>query len=380
MIITLRKRQLTYQQKREVVAILLQYGLVCVGAAVRHAQCCTRTVWNIWAQYQSGGRTDEAVALKPRHSKHPSEHTTQERALIVQVLAEFPTAGYTKLYTELFKRGYARSYKGMWGYIHKHKLRGDVYAEHAYHVLKPYSTPSMLGFKWQMDIKYVEARYSTDGKKYYQYTMIDESTRCCFEMAFAEKSTYSTKTFILFAIRHFGYIPLQIQTDNGTEFTNKLIATKADSMINLVDALLDKLHIEHKLIRPATPRHDGKVERRHREDQRHYSGKKFADLAELNEHIAEWCAEKDDTFTFALCPQCRKSPNMKHAEQIQELRRFAIYDLKLNRNPKLQELIYAYAEWTRIKQEREESPPLFILKLPEGIHLAPDIQYALARL
>ncbi len=37
-----------------------------------------------------------------------------------------------------------------------------------------------------------------------------------------------------------------------------------------MDALCQKLCIEHKLIRPRTPRHNGKVERSHRNDQERF--------------------------------------------------------------------------------------------------------------
>jgi transposase InsO family protein len=179
--------------------------------------------------------------------------------------------------------------------------------------------------------------------------------------------------------KQFGYLPIQIQTDNGTEFTNKLIAG-AEHEINLVDAYLDEMHIEHKLIRPATPRHNGKVERRHREDHRHYQQQRFDNMQQINDYLKDWCKEKDNTFTFALCPKCQKSPNMKFAEQLQELKRFKKEVLKLNRKSTLQEMIYAYCEYERIRQERQEHPPKHILHLPPGLTLAEDIQQAIQKL
>ena len=47
--------------------------------------------------------------------------------------------------------------------------------------------------------------------------------------------------------------------------------------------LCDALNIEHKLIKPRTPRHNGKVERSHRNDQqRFYSYLTFYSLDDLN--------------------------------------------------------------------------------------------------
>ena len=49
-----------------------------------------------------------------------------------------------------------------------------------------------------------------------------------------------------------------------------------------LDTLLNSLNINHKLIKPRTPRHNGKVERFHRNDQqRFYSYLKFYSYDDL---------------------------------------------------------------------------------------------------
>ena len=58
------------------------------------------------------------------------------------------------------------------------------------------------------------------------------------------------------AIKHFGYIPEIIQTDNGFEFTH----FKDTKRVHPFDKLCNELGIKHQLIRPRTPRHNGKVE------------------------------------------------------------------------------------------------------------------------
>jgi transposase len=60
-----------------------------------------------------------------------------------------------------------------------------------------------------------------------------------------------------------------VQTDNGSEFTNRFNSTKRDKP-TLFEATLAQMGIRHKLIRPYTPRHNGKVERSHREDQKRF--------------------------------------------------------------------------------------------------------------
>lgn len=60
-----------------------------------------------------------------------------------------------------------------------------------------------------------------------------------------------------------------VQTDNGQEFTKRLSKTQNPSP-TLFEKVLKKHGISHKLIRPYTPRHNGKVERFHRKDNEYF--------------------------------------------------------------------------------------------------------------
>ena len=108
--------------------------------------------------------------------------------------------------------------------------------------------------------------------------MIDEASRERFIYPYKEQSTYSTTDFVKRAIVYFNYKPKEIQTDNGSEFT----FTKKTNRIHPLDLLCTSLGINHKLIRPRTPRHNGKVERSHRNDQnRFYNYLKFYSYNDL---------------------------------------------------------------------------------------------------
>jgi transposase InsO family protein len=85
--------------------------------------------------------------------------------------------------------------------------------------------------------------------------MIDEASRERFIYPYLEQSSYSTVDFVKRAIAYFGYKPKIIQSDNGFEFTHN----KETKMIHPFDILCENLGITHKLIRPRTPRHNGKV-------------------------------------------------------------------------------------------------------------------------
>ena len=63
---------------------------------------------------------------------------------------------------------------------------------------KPYDTPTELGIKWQMDVKYVPTTCytSTVPQKFYQYTMLDEASRERFIYPYMEQSRYSSVEFV----------------------------------------------------------------------------------------------------------------------------------------------------------------------------------------
>ena len=132
-----------------------------------------------------------------------------------------------------------------------------------------------------MDVKYVPKHCYTgsDNQKFYQYTMIDEASRERFIYPYKEQSSYSTIDFVKRSIVYFGYKPKEIQTDNGAEFT---FTQKCKTHAHPLDLLCASLQINHKLIRPRTSRHNGKVERSHRNDQnRFYNYLKFYSYDDL---------------------------------------------------------------------------------------------------
>ena len=76
-----------------------------------------------------------------------------------------------------------------------------------------------------------------------------------------------------------------VQTDNGTEFTYRYISEEKECPF---ETALREAGIEHRLIPPRTPWHNGKVERSHRNDQRYfYDWERFGDVDELNHKLRE---------------------------------------------------------------------------------------------
>ena len=88
-----------------------------------------------------------------------------------------------------------------------------------------YNTPEDVGEKWQMDVKFVPAECKSPKlpgcQRYYQYTVLDEASRKRFLYFAAEHSAYESRNALEKAIAFFGYAPKVLQTDNGSEFSDK---------------------------------------------------------------------------------------------------------------------------------------------------------------
>ena len=213
-------------------------------------------------------------------SPHPNAHTDEELYWIKNYIRRNPNISLCELYGKLrVEKGYSRHACSLFRIVRK--LKYPINTEyHEKYTPKKYDTPNNIGIKWQMDVKVVPKQCYT-GKlpdKFYQYTIIDEASRERFIYPYKEQSSYSTVDFVKRAITYFGYKPETIQTDNGQEFTY----IKKTDKIHPLDNLLNDLNINHKLIKPRTPRHNGKVERSHRNDQqRFYSYLRFYSYDDL---------------------------------------------------------------------------------------------------
>lgn len=216
------------------------------------------------------------------HSPHPNAHTEEELKWIRDYHRRNPNISTGELYGKLCEeKAYSRHPGSLYRVFVRlgFRKKSESTKEKVKHTGK-YDTPTTLGEKWQMDVKYVpNSCYSgKDGRKFYQYTVIDEASRDRFIDAYEEQSSFSTVDFLKRAIEFFGYAPNILQTDNGAEFTHP----KKTNRMHPLDIFCNKYHIQHKLIRPRTPWHNGKVERSHRNDQErfynHLSFYSFHDL------------------------------------------------------------------------------------------------------
>ena len=241
----------------------------------------SRSYIYFWQARWDGSVGSLACQSRRPHS-HPNQHTEAELKLIRDMRRRNPTLGMVELWHRLRQRGYTRRPESLFRVMRKLGLFPEKKAKKAY-------TPNP-GQRVQVDVKVVPRRCITDPElRLFQYTAIDEFTRLRFLAAYQEQSTYSSADFLKKLVKWYARRGIRVecvQTDNGFEFTNRFSNSKRD-LPTLFETTAQKLGVRHKLIRPYTPRHNGKVERSHREDQkRFYSCRSFYSFADFEKQLA----------------------------------------------------------------------------------------------
>ena len=293
---TARYRQslIHYAQKNGVTAAAIRYR------TYRQYICC----W--MKRYDGTLQSLEDRSHRP-HS-HPNQHRADEIKLIDDMRRRNPNAGLVVFWVKLRQRGYERSISGLYRFL---RSRGQMAVKlpNPKYVPKPYEKMQYPGQRVQIDVKFVPAsclvgEAALDGG-YYQFTFIDEYSRFRYLEAFKEHSSYSAAEFIRHCVKKFPYAIECVQTDNGSEFTNRMNGSKTVRP-TLFQKTLDDLGIRHKLIKVFTPRHNGKVERSHRKDNEYfYASHKFYSFEDYKKQLAAWQYKYND---FPMRPLNWRSP------------------------------------------------------------------------
>ena len=254
------------------------------------------------------GSWDSLRDRSRRPHSHPNQHTPEEIKLIQDMRRRNPHAGLVVFWVKLTQRGYQRSITGLYRFLKKQGMTAQKLPNPKY-VPKPYEQMAYPGQRVQIDVKFVPACCLVNeakGKKFYQYTAIDEYSRWRYVEAFEEHSTYSSAQFLEHLIRRFP-MPIEcVQTDNGMEFT-KRFSTPGQVTLTAFQRVLQEHGIRHKLIRPFTPRHNGKVERSHRKDnERFYASHTFYSFADFSRQLQLY--NRRDYNRFPMRPLGWKSP------------------------------------------------------------------------
>ena len=285
------KRYLPHEIKTRLHAVETYRNCGDINYVCRKYHISRTSLWR-WNKKYDG--TIESITDKSHRplSKHPSEHTEEEIKWIKDLIRRNPHITLNEIWYKLkINKGYTRRPTSLYrvlrkiGYYNKPEIKGTS-RKHD----KEYHTPTEIGKKWQIDVKYVPKECKLAGIpkdiNYYQYTCIDEASRERYLYWYEEHTPAYTVDFIKRCIRYYGYKTEEIQTDNGMEFTYNRSDVKRE---HPMDKLLKELEIKHHKIRPRTPEHNGKVERSHRNDnERFYSYMNFYSLEDLRKQGAAY--------------------------------------------------------------------------------------------
>lgn len=259
-----RQRMMEYLKTHSVTETAIRY------------KTSRKTVIKWRKRWDGTAKSLEDRSRRPHHS--PRKHSEEELRLIRRILKKHYWSDLLAAFQELTERhGYRRSY-GSFKKIAR-QLKGNHHVKKKkQQKLKPYQRAAYPGQKLQLDVKFVPRYCVMSGRKYYQFTAKDECVRWTFREMYEEHSTYSAYDFLKKLIVNAPFPIREIQTDNGTEFTNALLVVKAAHK-TMFEQALEQLGILYHRIRIATPRHNGKVERQHRTDEaRFYRHMRMLDL------------------------------------------------------------------------------------------------------
>ena len=304
--IKFRQSVVKYSYKNGVTAASIQYKIN------------RRTIYRWRAKYDGTLKSLANESRRPHTS--PRAHTSEEIKKIKNYKYKNKDTGLVVLWVKLKRAGYTRSVVSLYRMMVKLGIYKKTPRKKKVYEPKSYQQMKYPGERVQVDVKYVPSKCLTEelkeqGERYYQYTAIDEYTRLRVIWFAKEHSTYESRNFIDEIINKFPFKIKEIQTDNGFEFTNRLNYNKAKRKEKtLFEERLKELGINHKLIKPYTPRHNGKVERSHRKDQeRFYYNKIFYSFEDLVNRSKYWIKEYNN---FPMRPLGWLSPKEKYLEYI----------------------------------------------------------------
>ena len=259
-----------------------------VSAAARRYNVSRQLIYRWKKRYD--GTLESLKDRSHRPHSHPNQHTDEEIELIKRMRKKNKHTGLVVFWVKLKQRGYTRSITGLWRMLNKLELK-PVKLPNPKYIPKPYEKMLYPGQRVQIDVKFVPdacivGEAKEQGKKFYQYTAIDEYSRFRYLEAFEEHSSYTATVFLEHMLQAFKFPVECVQTDNGMEFTKRLSNTENPTP-TLFEASLKQRGIRHKLIKPYTPRHNGKVERSHRKDNEYfYASHTFFSFDDFKKQLA----------------------------------------------------------------------------------------------
>ena len=270
--------------RQSLIRYAMKYGVT--KAAIKY-ETNRQYVYRWMKRYD--GSLESLKDRSRRPHTNPNAHSPAELDLIRNMRKHNRNTGLVVLWVKLRRRGYSRSISALYKVLKRiGEARTPLPNPKKKYVPKPYEQMKYPGQRVQVDVKFVPKAClvgGAEGKRFYQYTAIDEYSRFRYTEAFEEHSTYSSAVFLKHMLKFFSFRIECVQTDNGTKFTNRFASEKGKP--TLFEKHLEQYGIRHKLIKPYTSRHNGKVERSHRKDNEYfYASHKFYSLEDFAKQLA----------------------------------------------------------------------------------------------
>ena len=279
--------------KESVVKFSYKYGVT--KAAIKFGEC-KRTIYRWRKRYDGSLNSLKDKSRRPHY--HPNQHTEIELKMIRNYKANNKETGLVVLWVKLREAGYTRTIQGLYHVMQRLGIYKKAPSKKKESEPAEWESGRYPGEKIQVDVKYVPKKcmspeLQAKGERYYQYTAIDEYTRLRYTWFTNAHDTYASSEFARRLVRYFPFKIEKIQTDNGFEFTNRLSWNAfLKNKKTMFEKTLKELKIEYKVIKPHTPKQNGRVERSHRKDQeRFYYKKVFWSLEDLRNRGADWRKE-----------------------------------------------------------------------------------------
>lgn len=163
----------------------------------------------------------------------------------------------------------------IWRLYKEHGLNRLKYKKNWQRYPQQYAKPNP-GDRLQIDVKFID-KIGSEGKRYYQFTAIDDCTRYRVLRIYDHNTVENASDFINRVKEALPFAIKQVQTDNGSEFSDKF------------SWHLDDLGIKHRKTRICSPEENGKVERSHRTDEQEFYGiNRFVSISHAKYLLRKW--------------------------------------------------------------------------------------------
>jgi transposase InsO family protein len=170
--------------------------------------------------------------------------------------------------------------RSIWRLYKEHGLNRLKYKKHWQRYPQHYAKPNP-GDRVQIDVKFLDRL--ENGKRYYQFTAIDDCTRYRVLRIYDHNTVQNASDFIDKVKTALPFAIKQVQTDNGSEFSEKF------------SWHLDDLGIGHRKTKICTPEENGKVERSHKTDQAEFYGiNRFVSISHCVRLLKQWEKEYNE--------------------------------------------------------------------------------------